>query len=865
MKVTSVRVINRIHKCCVDGCLSHLLTPKPALFRFPKELERSRQWAVNCNFPGRKGDALLASPLFNTSYRVCALHFEENMFMNSEKTRLQLDAIPTLNLPLCPNKIEVCDDDDDDDDDDSSEESEVEEIEKTKIPIVLLDKLKEGVVQAALAGCTIRLKGIVPKSAVGKIINTSQKKPPQPKPQSVNPAKPYTTPQPAKRPLLPKPTILKPKVTKIDPCPPKVHVIMKPTEPPIVKPSVAAVPSNIHLIVTPISTINPNLVKTGNQTNVPATQTSNISLKNVNKIIDTIMTAPVTQNVPVVVPISTTNSNLVKTGNQTSVAKPQAPNKPTMPVSQNVPFVPSSEPMVTDVVESQPLDTLSYGNFQAKRKCAVASCWDMKFKRHRFPLHNMQLFNFWRVLTGDMSLERMPKNKIYNSKAICSKHFQYHEYEKNETLKPNVIPSIDLPANNYLFGEDNKTCNYSTCTNNRHRAPENTYYFRIPDNKQFQWRLGAGLVNNSTPNQDLFICSQHFNQSDFYDHCPKFLKKTANVKIASSTARPTRCGISTCTNNTNHTPQVYPYPDNKEMTNIWIRNTGNSDTAFGVCYLHFEPRMFKESIKGALREDAFPTLQLDTRLVQEPIIDYNISISNKQTMVCTYIVCGSTQLTPNTRLFMFPQDATLWSEWCRAAGKGKQFEATRRPHFMSFAVCSKHFKDSDFYSDSKRLLHKKAIPIPCGSIEDVSIPSSSNSRATENVLSDVEILENPVSVIDLESEEELSDLEWMDGTPDPDSTEPTCTLFDGSVDFHGFQKKVKAKPVKGNLTYHRLKYYTMQKGLDVGYEVLKGHKVGSKGMKLKYHTAIIIDDDDEQEKALVADLSKHFRSDPPAK
>lgn len=57
----------------------------------------------------------------------------------------------------------------------------------------------------------------------------------------------------------------------------------------------------------------------------------------------------------------------------------------------------------------------------------------------------------------------------------------------------------------------------------------------------------------------------------------------------------------------------------------------------------------------------------------------------------------------------------------------------------------------------------------------------------------------------------------------------------------------------------------MQKGLDVGYEVLKGHKVGSKGMKLKYHTAIIIDDDDEQEKALVADLSKHFRSDPPAK
>lgn len=301
------------------------------------------------------------------------------MFMNSEKTRLQLDAIPTLNLPLCPNKIEVCDDDDDDD---SSEESEVEEIEETKIPIVLLDKLKEGVVQAALSGCTIRLKGIVPKSAVGKIINTSQKKPPQPKPQSVTPAKPYTTPQPTKRPLLPKPTILKPKVTKIDPCPPKVHVIMKPTEPPIVKPSVAAIPSNIHLIVTPISTINPNLVKTGNQTNVPATQTSNISLKNVNKIIDTIMTAPVTQNVPVVVPISTTNSNLVKTGNQTSVtklpasnvstknvnkisdivftpavnsdnqtsvAKPQALNKPTMPVSQNVPFVPSSEPMVTDV------------------------------------------------------------------------------------------------------------------------------------------------------------------------------------------------------------------------------------------------------------------------------------------------------------------------------------------------------------------------------------------------------------------------------------------------------------------------------------------------------------------------------------
>lgn len=83
------------YRCSFKGCQSATSERrgiKETLFRFPKDIERSKLWVSAC---GR--EELLsktAIQLYN-SYRVCKLHFGNNMFLNYEKTRLQPHAVPS--------------------------------------------------------------------------------------------------------------------------------------------------------------------------------------------------------------------------------------------------------------------------------------------------------------------------------------------------------------------------------------------------------------------------------------------------------------------------------------------------------------------------------------------------------------------------------------------------------------------------------------------------------------------------------------------------------------------------------------------------------------------------------------------------
>ncbi|KAL0116337.1 hypothetical protein PUN28_009732 [Cardiocondyla obscurior] len=84
--------------CCIHNCNSSSNPKrgiKTTLFRFPKDTKRSRLWVLAC---GR--DNLLnktAMELYN-NYRVCKLHFENKMFFNFEKTRLQPNAVPNFQI-----------------------------------------------------------------------------------------------------------------------------------------------------------------------------------------------------------------------------------------------------------------------------------------------------------------------------------------------------------------------------------------------------------------------------------------------------------------------------------------------------------------------------------------------------------------------------------------------------------------------------------------------------------------------------------------------------------------------------------------------------------------------------------------------
>ncbi|OXU22215.1 hypothetical protein TSAR_000735 [Trichomalopsis sarcophagae] len=77
--------------CAFKNCRGLSRRDKRSFFRFPKDPQRSKQWVVACD----RNDLLEKTPieLFN-SYRVCAKHFTDTMFLNDLRNRLQPNSVP---------------------------------------------------------------------------------------------------------------------------------------------------------------------------------------------------------------------------------------------------------------------------------------------------------------------------------------------------------------------------------------------------------------------------------------------------------------------------------------------------------------------------------------------------------------------------------------------------------------------------------------------------------------------------------------------------------------------------------------------------------------------------------------------------
>ncbi|XP_014213527.1 uncharacterized protein LOC106643068 [Copidosoma floridanum] len=77
--------------CAFKNCRGLSRRDKRSFFRFPKDPQRSKQWVRACD----RGDLLEKTPLelFN-SYRVCAKHFADTMFLNDLRNRLQPNSVP---------------------------------------------------------------------------------------------------------------------------------------------------------------------------------------------------------------------------------------------------------------------------------------------------------------------------------------------------------------------------------------------------------------------------------------------------------------------------------------------------------------------------------------------------------------------------------------------------------------------------------------------------------------------------------------------------------------------------------------------------------------------------------------------------
>ncbi|XP_029342022.1 52 kDa repressor of the inhibitor of the protein kinase-like [Acyrthosiphon pisum] len=86
--------------CAVKFCNSKMsLTKKISYFRFPSDQLRCKQWMGNCHTVHllNKDPAILYK-----NYRVCCVHFEDNMFLNpSSRNRLTMNAVPTIFSERC--------------------------------------------------------------------------------------------------------------------------------------------------------------------------------------------------------------------------------------------------------------------------------------------------------------------------------------------------------------------------------------------------------------------------------------------------------------------------------------------------------------------------------------------------------------------------------------------------------------------------------------------------------------------------------------------------------------------------------------------------------------------------------------------
>ncbi|KAJ8909331.1 hypothetical protein NQ315_013549, partial [Exocentrus adspersus] len=76
--------------CAAKNCQNKTYNCKLSFFHFPKDPTRAEIWLTAC---GRED---LREKVTLSSYRLCAAHFEDKMYLNDLKTRLLPKAVPTI-------------------------------------------------------------------------------------------------------------------------------------------------------------------------------------------------------------------------------------------------------------------------------------------------------------------------------------------------------------------------------------------------------------------------------------------------------------------------------------------------------------------------------------------------------------------------------------------------------------------------------------------------------------------------------------------------------------------------------------------------------------------------------------------------
>ncbi|CAH0556889.1 unnamed protein product [Brassicogethes aeneus] len=842
MKEKVMKLMKLQDVCCVMGCKIQNKRKRFSLFRFPKDIKRAELWHKACNLD-RFGE-MKVEDLYKTEYRVCDDHFHENMFLNKEKNRLQSDAVPTENLSNGSVDIK-----------NFVEEITVEEAQ--------LQSFEEPVGQKDPLALVVPSK--TPTTAAMpevKLVKTGQN-------TTILGNKILT------------PIKFKPNTSKIINL---IPIMGQPNAKLINIIPNAALVNNITPVQVNKQKNVMNVIQAKNTVNVASTSNNIIRLVEVNK--------PSTSNANIITPLEANKPSSSKATNPVPVKiKPNLKRssdilRSTLE-SHNKKFkAASNDDKVEDFLTT--LKTGIDGNIPAKvdnnikafQPCAVQGCCDQSSPRYGFPIDRPDRLLMWKVLTGNFEL----KDMSFNTHKICEKHFEKDKIINGmlvEDAKPTLnMPVLDSQFNFYVFGVVDKDCHYMLCPNKKRPG---LFYFPYAANRIFQWRVATGRVKNDekTNFSQCFICSDHFPPDCFYKDCKALLKKTATPKIFKEHWKTTTmennktsqkneedetegeegesCSVINCPIKGSKTR--FKFPKNREIWEIWVKNVLNylfvtdySQTLkLRVCAYHFDYKMFTNVNRKTIRKDAFPSVNLMKNSIVK-IVEYDLySIKN---MVCIYKNCKSNN-TKGVYFFMFPYSMERWKSWCKKSGQSSIFSQNRRKFHFNYMICHKHFVDDDFYSISRKLLSRKAVPIPYNISHTIG-----QTKSTFKNHPDVKIVGpiKTIEIIDSDEEAERSRpivLEVHEENVEP-VEEPYCVISSKSISFPHRGKSYKYNREFRNGDKEPITYYPyLKRYLPVQY------KRADWKAKCKYHTAIVIDDDDEFERkilgTMVLQLAKQYK------
>uniref|UniRef100_A0A6P7G4C7 Uncharacterized protein LOC114333688 isoform X1 n=1 Tax=Diabrotica virgifera virgifera TaxID=50390 RepID=A0A6P7G4C7_DIAVI len=79
--------------------------------------------------------------------------------------------------------------------------------------------------------------------------------------------------------------------------------------------------------------------------------------------------------------------------------------------------------------------------------CCVKTCWKSPETKHRFPnpIKHKDLFDKWVSVIGNPELLEKTPEKVYVNSRVCAYHFAPGDFGRNNRLKWNVFPTVNLP------------------------------------------------------------------------------------------------------------------------------------------------------------------------------------------------------------------------------------------------------------------------------------------------------------------------------------------------------------------------------------------------------------------------------------